>query len=841
MQNFNIMIPLTFSMNREHDGRFRVRINYLLILIAITYTWIVLDSLYNITSIYNLSNNLWVMDSVTFVQSMNSAIFSHLPFLNNIPGGSFFGVHASPILYVLLPFYSISSGFGILYIIQAIILYSPAIALYLIARKKFGNDLNAFLIAFSYLFSIAIFTSTFEVLSLFAGFFIFAYYFYSEKKIVPFFLFFLLSLSTMEFAPILGGMFGLVLIIEKLKKKEIKILFLERNYRILKNYLFGVILIVISVAFFLMDSQMIAYFSSSTHAIIQGLYGTNPFSASSIIQGLMTNTGSKIGYIVNINYPYLFISFLDPIALMQIPWYLAIWISVFPYFSAYYESYTFPFVVIGAISGLSRIGKLTINKKLLIRIFTLLILIAMVVSWIASPTFSMPSPVSQSGLGAMQVVSVIPANASVCSDIYSYPIVSSQAWNTTTSGTPRNYTVFSADNGPPCSLNGYGLYAASGTYLAYEKNFISPPIINNFYYESTTKTLSVVGAPSSYYVSLYLPKGNFEVSANLVQKSALGIETLNSGTSVMQFMPVTEEAIQEFTVNKTTYADYIIIDIQSNYGYYGFSAKLMTTMNPNSTPIASTSFYNYATNVNYIQLEGPFTLNPGITYYLWVGTYGYPGGISIPIAHGSGLYEMNTTTSVINKMNNSMQFSIVGKIPGYVPKPTLIIFNYLSGNVSVIKSIDLTSKGYYFTVNVTSDGNFSTLSFLTSFAYGSFMISPLIIKAPNAVPPHNYYLQNINITIALALIPFYVLIGLAFFDSSPVLDRKRIKKYLLGILLFIVSAFVIFYVIFTLGYYSIFPSFYNVSIFAIFGYIITAGLLVYLILLYLSREKRENE
>jgi len=132
--------------------RFReFRINYFLLIVGITYGWIVLNSLYQITRIYNLSGNYWVIDTVTFVQAFSSAIFAHLPFVENIPGGPFFAVHSSPILYVLLPFYSISPGFSILYVIQSVILYSPAVVLYLIARKKMGNDLNAFLFASSYL------------------------------------------------------------------------------------------------------------------------------------------------------------------------------------------------------------------------------------------------------------------------------------------------------------------------------------------------------------------------------------------------------------------------------------------------------------------------------------------------------------------------------------------------------------------------------------------------------------------------------------------------------------------------------------------------------------------
>ncbi len=817
------------------------KINYLLIITAITFIVIVLSSLDTITGIYNVYANFWVMDTVTFIQSMSSAIFEHLPFLNNIPGGSFFSVHASPILYMLLPFYSIAPGFPILYVIQAVILYSPAIPLYLIARKKLENDLNGFIIALSYLFLPMISTGTFEVLSLFAGLFIFAYYFYLEKRFIPFFIFFLLSLSTMEFAPVLGGMFGLVLIIEKLNKKNLRSIFIEKNLSTLRKYALGFALILISIVFFIADMQMISYFSFSTHSALGNLYGTNPTSASSIFQGLTFSTQSKIGYIAQTNYPYFFLSFLDPIALMQLPWILAIMISVFgPYwtYGIYYDSYTFPFVVLGAISGLARIGKISANRKTLTRIFAILILTAMLFSFIANPIFSIPSPVSPNNLGLIQVTGTIPKNASVFSDIDSYPIVSSQAWNTTPFGFPRNYTVFNAEEGPPYSLKGYDLYAASGIYLAYKRNFTSEPVINNFYYENVPQTQSLPGTPFSYYTQIFLPKGSYEIYANLTQKNVPGIMLINPGFTVKQFIPVTEEAIQAFQVNKTIQADYIVINVMGNYGWYGFFAKLTKTLNPYATPIASTGFDAYAYSTNYIQIPGPFTLNANTTYYLWVGTSGYPGGVSIPIAHGKGLYLMNTTTNAMEKANNSMQFSIVGKIPGYVPKPTFVMFSYTSGNISVVQSIYLTGKGYNLKLDVKSNGNFSTISFMTNYAYGAFMINPLVVKVPGAKQPHDFYLENIPVTLTIAMIPAFVLIALGFFDSRPLLEREKVRKILKIIGYGIGALFLIFFIVFGMGYYNVVPSLYNVNIFAAFGYLITAFMLIYVFISYISREKQ---
>jgi hypothetical protein len=157
-----------------------------------------------------------------------------------------------------------------------------------------------------------------------------------------------------------------------------------------------------------------------------------------------------------------------------------------------------------------------------------------------------------------------------------------------------------------------------------------------------------------------------------------------------------------------------------------------------------------------------------------------------------------------------------------------------------VRSIYLTGKGYNFTLNVTSKGNFTTISFMTNYAYGSFMINPLIIKVPGAKEPKNYYLQNIPATFTISIIPALVMIAMAFFDSRPLISRDIGKKYMKIIGIAAGISFLLFFIIFGLGYYNIVPLLYNVSIFAAFGYLITALLIAYVAIAYFSREVNEN-
>ena len=69
--------------------------------------------MYIIFNVYDL-NNGGIVDTTTSLQSLLSA-FYHQPFVNTVPGGSYFSVHASEILILLLPFFAVWHSFINLY------------------------------------------------------------------------------------------------------------------------------------------------------------------------------------------------------------------------------------------------------------------------------------------------------------------------------------------------------------------------------------------------------------------------------------------------------------------------------------------------------------------------------------------------------------------------------------------------------------------------------------------------------------------------------------------------------------------------------------------------------
>ena len=136
------------------------RINYYYLLITLTSLWILINLWYIVYNIYDL-NNGGIVDTTTSLQSLLSA-FYHEPFLNTVPGGSYFSTHASEILYVLLPFFIIYHNFIDLYIIQSILIYSASIPLFLLAKKKLNNEKAAFFISLVYLLNPYIHDNPFE-------------------------------------------------------------------------------------------------------------------------------------------------------------------------------------------------------------------------------------------------------------------------------------------------------------------------------------------------------------------------------------------------------------------------------------------------------------------------------------------------------------------------------------------------------------------------------------------------------------------------------------------------------------------------------------------------------
>jgi uncharacterized membrane protein len=119
------------------------------------------------------------------------------------PSGSFFGVHFSPILFFILPFYWIATRPETLLVLQSFILPLAAVPIYKLAKEYAGGRVVGLTFAAAYL----IYPSTqfvnffdFHVQSFLPLFFSFTIYYLTKEHWSLYFLFILLSLSCEEHA-----------------------------------------------------------------------------------------------------------------------------------------------------------------------------------------------------------------------------------------------------------------------------------------------------------------------------------------------------------------------------------------------------------------------------------------------------------------------------------------------------------------------------------------------------------------------------------------------------------------------------------------------------------------
>ena len=125
------------------------------------------------------------------------------------PSGSFFGVHFSPILFFILPFYWISTRPETLLVLQSFILPLAAVPIYKLAKEHAGGRAVGLTFAAAYL----IYPATqyvnfydFHVQSFLPLFFSFTIYYLTKENWPRYFLFILLSLSCEEHAQALTMM-----------------------------------------------------------------------------------------------------------------------------------------------------------------------------------------------------------------------------------------------------------------------------------------------------------------------------------------------------------------------------------------------------------------------------------------------------------------------------------------------------------------------------------------------------------------------------------------------------------------------------------------------------------
>jgi len=285
------------------------------------------------------------------------------------PSGNFLGVHFSPIMYLILPFYALFQSPQFLLIFQSFILAIAALPLYWLARDKLGNKLYALAFATIYLLNPALHgVNTFDFhLEIFTPvFFLFAFY-YLEKgewyKAVPFMI---LELTTLEFAPFIVFSLGLYFFLKKIMEGYRK---KQPNLTIAKRLAIPMIIMIGSICSFYIALQVVSSINplkSKGPYRNWGYWGENVFEA---LGNMVRNPGEiiimlftpieKTYFIIFLFSSVLFLPLLAPLELiMSFPWLLAALLTDYqPYYQPYFQYTVLALgqIFIAAVYGFQRL------------------------------------------------------------------------------------------------------------------------------------------------------------------------------------------------------------------------------------------------------------------------------------------------------------------------------------------------------------------------------------------------------------------------------------------------------------------------------------------------------
>jgi uncharacterized membrane protein len=138
------------------------------------------------------------------------------------PSFAVWGQHFSPILIFLAPFYWIGKDPGFLMFIQALVVISGALPIYLIGKEHLKARSIGLSLGFAYLAFGGLqfgFAYGFHEIMFFPTLFLWAYYFYLRKKVKSYYIFVLLSLFVKEEVAFIVGAWSIYLLVVKRDKR----------------------------------------------------------------------------------------------------------------------------------------------------------------------------------------------------------------------------------------------------------------------------------------------------------------------------------------------------------------------------------------------------------------------------------------------------------------------------------------------------------------------------------------------------------------------------------------------------------------------------------------------
>jgi len=326
--------------------------------------------------------------------TVNGKFFWYTVELPINPNGCFFGIHFSPVLFLVLPLYWLFQSTATLLILQSFVLAFAAFPLYLIGLNETNNPKYAFVFSILYLVYpplLGVYLFDFHAQAFLPLFFFCAFYYFNKKDFPKCLLFIILSLSVIEFVPFLVIFFGLYGLWVVWKENRSSCGSLDFNILLNKTLIFSIFTIILGVVWYIISRKVMFFFNPTVpphpnwqefgdpvHNPLGLLWNlvSNPIRT---LQCLFSPFGEKILYLIGILSPVAFLSLFDlPSFSISLPWFLIAFLSNYPpYYTAignHYVAFVTPFIFISAVLGGKRFlsffsSRLRGNKIMQLRYF----------------------------------------------------------------------------------------------------------------------------------------------------------------------------------------------------------------------------------------------------------------------------------------------------------------------------------------------------------------------------------------------------------------------------------------------------------------------------------------
>jgi len=523
------------------------------------------------------------LDTATYMQSFASATLYHRLF-DNLAVPTFFFNHASPILFLLYPLYLTYPSILTLVTVEVALATLPAIPLYKLGLRLFGDRRYALLTALAYLlfpWITTYLTEAVEVVVFTAPFFALALYNLYMGNRLGYWLSLTLMMTTIEFAPILGFFIGLYILATKFD-------WLKAKGRVA----LGLETLAYSLAWFFGDFLMVYYFSHGVINIFQNVWGSalsgplisitdsignaifhftthaSPSSSSShqaalslssvlesLVNTMRVGLHTKAQSTVFLMLPTLFLNLVEPQNLLLLPWLYVMWQTPWGFYYViwvYYTALAAPAVIVPAIWALRKFRP-RIRRSLLVTVFIAVTISTLLLNGL-SPLSALyfheplPNPLQPAttpyNLALIQLNDYVPPSASVSVPASAVPWFSLTRYGWNEHGVPffgpNNYTKYEVYS--PFVPTGYPYYPNFNNYLPYVFNDGAWLLVGPFkrpygFNYTTTVTLLPLTPGQHQYSVTTMPGGPLTVNLSISYVPLQAIEYLTSNLSWLLQQP----------------------------------------------------------------------------------------------------------------------------------------------------------------------------------------------------------------------------------------------------------------------------------------------------------------